>query len=89
MINTDILILGCSWSELLVSIRAKTLYPSADVVFIGKDLHGRLLKSKVINGYLFDIGGAYVVFSRRRDVIKGIVSMGGEWIARVSIMRVS
>jgi len=77
-----IAVLGCGWSGLLMSIRAKTLYSSVDVVCIDKDFHGGLLKSEVINGYLFDIGGTHVIFSRRRDVIEGIVSMGGEWITR-------
>lgn len=82
MIIVAITVLGCGWSGLLMSIRAKTLYPPADVVCVDKDFHGGLLNSEVINGYLFDVGGTHVVFSRRRDVIKGIISMGGEWITR-------
>jgi protoporphyrinogen oxidase len=31
---------------------------------------------------LFDVGGSHVIFSRRRDVIESIISMGGEWISR-------
>jgi len=82
VIIVAITVLGCGWSGLLMSIRAKTLYPPADVVCVDKDFHGGLLNSEVINGYLFDVGGTHVVFSRRRDVIKGIISMGGEWITR-------
>ena len=74
-------ILGCGWSGLLASIRIKTLYPTADVVCIDKDFRGGLLGSEVVNGYLFDIGGSHVVFSRKREIIEGI-TMGGDWVAR-------
>ena len=77
-----ITVLGCGWSGLVMSIRAKALYPLADVVCVDRDFHGGLLGSELVNGYLFDVGGTHVVFSRRRDVIEGIVSMGGEWITR-------
>ena len=77
-----VVVLGCGWSGLLISIRVKSLYPLADVICIDKDFGGGLLRSEVVNGYLFDVGGSHVVFSRRHDVIEGILSMGGEWVAR-------
>jgi len=77
-----IIILGCGWSGILVAIRMKSLYPYIDVVCIDKNLDGGLLRSEVLKNYLFDVGGSHVVFSRRRDVVEGIVSMGGEWITR-------
>jgi protoporphyrinogen oxidase len=43
----------------------KELYPSSEVVCIDRDFGGGLLRSDVINGYLFDVGGSHVVFSRR------------------------
>lgn len=82
IIVVTIAVLGGGWSGLLTSIRVKTIYSSADVICVDKDFSGGLLSSEVANGYLFDVGGTHVVFSRRRDVIEGIVSMGGEWIAR-------
>jgi len=82
IIVATIVVLGGGWSGLLISIRVKTLYPSADVICVDKDFRGGLLNSMFANGYLFDTGGTHVVFSRRRDVIEGIISMGGEWITR-------
>jgi protoporphyrinogen oxidase len=77
-----IAVLGCGWSGLVISIRAKLLYPSADVICVDKDFRGGLLSSEIDNGFLFDVGGSHVIFSRRRDVIESIISMGGEWISR-------
>ncbi len=79
---SHVVVLGCGWSGLVASIRVKELYPSSEVVCIDRDFGGGLLRSEVINGYLFDVGGSHVVFSRRQDVINGILSMGGEWVAR-------
>jgi protoporphyrinogen oxidase len=77
-----IVVLGCGWSGLLASIRVKSLFPSADVICLDKNFEGGLLHTKVVNGYLFDTGGSHVFFSTRRDVIDGVLSMGGEWVAR-------
>jgi len=77
----SIVILGCGWSGLLVSIRAKGLYPTAEVICVDRYLHGGLLSSEVVDGYLFDTGGSHIVFSKKREVIEGII-MHGEWIAR-------
>jgi protoporphyrinogen oxidase len=75
-------VLGCGWSGMLVAIRMKSLYSSADVVCIDKNLDGGLLRSEVVNGYLFDVGGSHIVFSKRRDIIEAILSLGGEWVSR-------
>jgi len=77
-----VVVLGCGWSGLMVSIRVKSLHPSSDVICVDKNFDGGLLRSEVINGYLFDTGGSHVFFSMRRDVIDGVLSMGGEWVSR-------
>ena len=75
-------VLGCGWSGILVAIKIKSLYSSADVVCIDKNLDGGFLRSEVVNGYLFDVGGSHIVFSKRRDIIEAILSLGGEWVSR-------
>jgi len=77
-----VVVLGCGWSGLVASIRMKESYSLSEVICIDKDFGGGLLRSEVINGYLFDVGGSHVVFSRRQDVINGILNMGGEWVIR-------
>jgi len=77
-----IVVLGGGWSGLLASIRVKSLFPSADVICLDKNFDGGLLHSEVVNGYLFDTGGSHVFFSARRAVVNGVLSMGGEWVAR-------
>ena len=77
-----IAVLGCGWSGVVMAIRVKILYPSADVVCIDRDLDGGLLRSEVVNGYLFDVGGSHIVFSRCRDVVEAVLGFGGEWVSR-------
>ena len=77
-----IIVLGGGWSGLMAAIRAKSFYPAADVVCVDQDFSGGLLRSEVVGGYLFDVGGSHVVFSRRRDVVEGMLSLGGEWVSR-------
>jgi protoporphyrinogen oxidase len=62
-----VLVLGCGWSGLVSAIRIKSLYPAVDVVCVDWDFGGGLLRSEVVGGYLFDVGGSHVVFSRRRS----------------------
>jgi protoporphyrinogen oxidase len=77
-----VVVLGGGWSGLVVAIHVKSLYPSADVICVDLDFGGGLLRSEVVGSYLFDVGGSHVVFSRRRDVLEGILSLGGEWVSR-------
>ncbi len=78
----DLVVLGCGWSGVVVSIHLKSLYPAAEVICVDKSLDGGLLNSINIGPYTFDIGGSHVLFSKSRDVIEGIRSLGGEWISR-------
>jgi protoporphyrinogen oxidase len=77
-----VVVLGGGWSGLLASIQLKSLFPMSDIVCIDRDFNGGLLRTEIVDNYQFDTGGSHVVFSIRHDVIKGILSMGGEWIAR-------
>lgn len=77
-----IAVLGCGWSGLMTSIRLKKLYPSVEVICIDRDFGGGLLQSRWVGGYLFDVGGSHIVFGKNPEVIKGILSMGGEWVFR-------
>lgn len=49
---------------------------------VDMDFGGGLLHSEVVGGYLFDVGGSHVIFSRRRDALESILSLGGEWVSR-------
>jgi len=50
------------------------------VLCIDRDFAGGLLRSVVLNGFVFDVGGSRVVFNKRREVVNGILSLGGEWV---------
>mgnify|MGYP001773185211 CR=1 FL=1 len=65
-----LVVLGCGWVGVLVAWRLKQAYPLADVVCIDRDTElGDLLKNIAINGYLFNISGSHVVFSRNKSVL--------------------
>mgnify|MGYP001770655262 CR=1 FL=1 len=77
------MVLGCGWTGVLVAWRLKQAYPLADVVCVDRDIElGGLLKSVVVNGYLFDIGGSHVVFSRNKSVLRDILLLSGKWVAK-------
>ena len=78
-----LVVLGCGWTGVLVAWRLKQAYPLVDVVCVDRDTElGGLLKSVVVNGYLFDIGGSHVVFSRNKSVLRDILLLGGKWVAK-------
>jgi len=77
-----IAVLGCGYAGLLVAIKAKRSNSSAEVLCIDRDFAGGLLRSVVLNGFVFDVGGSHVVFSKRREIVAGILSLGGEWVRR-------
>lgn len=77
-----IAVLGCGWSGIVAALRLKERYPSADVICLDKAFDGGLLRTEIIDGYLFDIGGSHVLFSREPAVVDAIVSMGGRWVAK-------
>ena len=74
-------VLGCGWSGVTVSLKVKSKYPSAEVLCVDKAFDGGLLRTEVINGYIFDTGGSHVLFSRDPSVINAITSLGGRWSA--------
>ena len=77
-----IAVLGCGYAGLLVAIKAKRSNSSAEVLCIDRDFAGGLLRSVALNGFVFDVGGSHVVFSKRREIVEGILSLGGEWVRR-------
>jgi protoporphyrinogen oxidase len=77
---TKIVILGCGWSGIVVAIRLAMAYST--LYCIDKDFTGGLLRSVPLNGFVFDVGGSHVVFSKRREIVEGILSLGGEWVRR-------
>lgn len=65
-----IAVLGCGYAGLLVAIKAKRSNSSAEVLCIDRDFAGGLLRSVALNGFVFDVGGSHVVFSKRREIVK-------------------
>ena len=74
-------ILGAGWAGLLCSYEIKKLNPDAHVEIYERERRdnlGGLLRSEVINGHTFDIGGPHILFSRNKEILKEVVSFLGE-----------
>lgn len=75
-------VLGCGWSGVVVALALKERHPSADVICVDKSFDGGLLRTEVVGGYLFDVGGSHVLFSRDPSVVEAIAALGGRWAAK-------
>ncbi|MEZ0345580.1 MAG: FAD-dependent oxidoreductase [Infirmifilum sp.] len=77
--ETDFAVLGCGWAGLLLSLRLKEKYPSAKVICIDKDeALGGLLRSELIDGFTFDVGGSHILFSRDQEVLRELLGFLGD-----------
>lgn len=79
MIETETSILGAGWAGLLSA--KKEIETNKRITLIDKDTEsnlGGLLKSKDIDGFLFDVGGPHLLFSRDENILGRIKDILGE-----------
>ncbi len=75
MASFDIGVLGCGWAGAVSSYLLSLKYPGSSIVCIDKDDSlGGLLKSAVVDGFLFDVGGSHVIFSSNPSTLSEILS---------------
>ena len=68
--------LGFGWAGVLAAWFLVKRYPQAEIIAIDASQKlGGLMRSEVINGFTFDIGGTHVIFSRNRTILKEIISL--------------
>ena len=76
-------ILGAGWAGLLAAHEIKLKNPSAEVELLeksGRNELGGLLKSEVIEGFTYDIGGPHILFSRNAQTLGQILEiLGDNW----------
>ncbi len=73
--NVDVAILGCGWAGISASYIILEEFPNVDIVCIDKDVDlGGLLKTIIVNGFVFDVGGSHVIFSRDREILQEMLS---------------
>ena len=78
MIETDCVVLGCGWSGVVAAYHLLQTMPSIDIVCIDKDTTlGGLLKTEIINGFVFDAGGSHIIFSRDQQILREMLSFLG------------
>ncbi|MBS7649480.1 NAD(P)-binding protein [Candidatus Bathyarchaeota archaeon] len=75
MISVDIIILGGGWAGVLYGLECKLKYPDINIIILEKhETAGGLLRSDMINGHVFDIGGSHIIFSRNRVILDKMLS---------------
>ena len=81
--KADIAVLGCGWAGVLLSLKLKERFPSAKVICIDKSPSpGGLLKTEIVDGFTFDVGGSHIIFSRDAAVLSELLGFLGENIVR-------
>jgi len=71
----DIVVLGCGWASILVGYFILQKSSNVSIVCIDKMRGlGGLLKSETVNGFIFDVGGSHVIFSRDTATLKKMLS---------------
>lgn len=78
MIDTDFTVLGGGWAGLLYAHELKLKFPNKRVTVLERSSEGSLgglLRSEEIGGFVFDIGGPHILFSKNREVLNKIVSL--------------
>jgi len=75
MNSYDIAILGCGWAGIVTGYFVLNNYPYIDVICIDRDNElGGLLKTVIVNGFQFDVGGSHVIFSRNQEILNEMIS---------------
>ncbi len=71
----DVGVLGCGWAGIIASYLYSSKYPGASIVCIDMDDSlGGLLRSAVVSGFLFDVGGSHIIFSSNPNTLSEILS---------------
>lgn len=64
----DVVVLGGGWAGVLYGLEYKSRYPNSSIMVLERQKAiGGLLRSEVINGHVFDVGGSHVIFSRNKS----------------------
>lgn len=68
--------LGFGWSGALVAYFLAKKYPKVEIIAIDASRRlGGLMRSEIIDGFTFDVGGSHVIFSRNHSTLKEMISL--------------
>lgn len=69
--NKHILLKNGGWTGPVFAFEFKSVFPDSGVMTVLEitDLPGDLLRSVIINGHVFDVGGSHVIFSSNREIL--------------------
>lgn len=83
MISVDFVILGCGWAGILSAYNILKKYPNAKILILEKEQEvGGLLRSEIINGFTFDIGGSHIIFSRNENTLQTLLNFLGNNVVK-------
>ncbi|MCD6470065.1 NAD(P)/FAD-dependent oxidoreductase [Candidatus Bathyarchaeota archaeon] len=73
-----IAILGGGWAGVIASLEIKLMNQNSSIIIIDKSNYcerGGLLRSEFTKGFVFDVHGSHVIFSRNNDVLSRILAL--------------
>jgi protoporphyrinogen oxidase len=74
----DVAVLGCGWTGVLVSYFILRKKPGLSIVCIDRSTAlGGLMRSEVVEGFTFDVGGSHIIFSKDKEVLSKMLSFLG------------
>lgn len=72
---TEVVILGGGWAGVLYALEHKLRHLNANITILEKqEIIGGLLRSEIVDSYLFDVGGSHVIFSSNKTVLDKMLS---------------
>jgi len=78
----DFAVLGCGWAGVLLSLKLKERFPSASLICLeASSSPGGLLRTEVVEGFTFDIGGSHIIFSRDESLLREMLGFAGEVVS--------
>ena len=83
MFEVHCAILGCGWAGTLASYFILENFDNVNVVCVEKEnISGGLLRSEIVNGFVFDIGGSHIIFSKDQRILQEMLSFLGNNVVK-------
>lgn len=81
MIEVDFIVLGCGWAGILAAYKLAKC--NATVLCVEKEQKpGGLLRSECHRGFVIDVGGSHVIFSKDDQILNALIELLGANVVR-------
>ncbi|MEM0262262.1 MAG: NAD(P)-binding protein [Nitrososphaerota archaeon] len=76
MLSTDIVVLGGGWAGISYCLECKLIRPGTSIVILERQKTvGGLLRSEIVRGHVFDVGGSHIIFSRNKTILNKMLNI--------------